>query len=927
MPNDTPIAVVGAAGIFPGADNLEAFWQNIAARHCAIGPVGSKRWGVPTEQIQAEDSRPDRIRSLKAGLIDTIPFDSEDFDLPADLMAALDPLHRLVLTTGRQAWKDCVNDTLDRRRTGIILASIALPTETASRLTRKILTYLMEAKLFRAASQVKPPDMDPLLALTSRVTSFPAALLASALELGGGSFTLDAACASSLLAVKLACDELRAGRSDAMLAGGAARTDVLYTQMGFTQLQALSPSGRCAPFDRSADGLVVGEGCGFVVLERLADALRHGDRIYGLIAAVGVSNDMRGNLLAPDSEGQLRAMGMAYRNTGWRPSDVDLVECHGAGTPLGDRVELASLSALWQDEEVVSGQCPIGSIKSMIGHLLTGAGMAGLIKVLLAMGNKTLPPSLHYHRSFDGSPLEDGPFRVQTDPAPWMRRARGRPRRAAVSAFGFGGINAHLLVEEWPARPTPLPKTAVADPPLASMVKTSSDAVIAIVGMDAHIGCLQGLPALQEALFKGQPHFRQASAARWKDGRSLVNRLLGGKTIPGNYLDDLEVAIGAFGIPPNELEDILPQHLLMLAVSAGALNDAAMPLRTERPRMGCIVGMEFDFEDTNFHLRWDMPRQAAHWQQQYRIQLTPPELQAWSESLMGHISPPLTHARTLGSLGGIIASRIARAFRFGGSSFVLSGEELAGLKALAVARQALQNHDVDAMLVGAVDLPGDLRRLAAYDRLRAYASQPAVKAFDHSAGGTLPGEGAVAVVLKRLEDALDAGDRIYALIEGIGAASHPGFSEEPTHRARAIETALERALDDARTHAGAIDLLEAHGSGHRLEDKADHDALHHVFKEGRIPAAVGSAKATLGHTGAAAGLVSLVKSALCLYHQMIPPLPGYTAPPQGCWDPKRFHLPPKALPWLRDRREGPRRACMQAMTTDGNAGAVVLAEA
>nr|MDJ0883220.1 beta-ketoacyl synthase N-terminal-like domain-containing protein [Desulfobacterales bacterium] len=928
MPPNHAIAIVGAAGVFPDADDLETFWQNIAARHCAIAPVPSSRWGVPADQIHSADLKVDKIRCLNAGLIDRIPYDPESFNLPTGLDAALDPLQRLVLTAGREALADCAGQGLNHERTGVVLASIALPTETASGLSRDVLTYLMETKLFPSSPPPSAPVIDTARALASRVTAFPAALLASALELGGGTYTLDAACASSLYAVKLACDELRAGRADAILIGGAARTDVLYTQMGFTQLQALSPTGRCTPFDSSADGLVVGEGCGFIVLKRLEDARQQGDRIHGLVAGVGLSNDMRGNLLAPDTEGQLRAMRMAYQQAGWRPSDVDLVECHGAGTPLGDRVELKSLAALWQDEKALPGQCPIGSIKSMTGHLLTGAGMAGLIKVLLAMRHETLPPSLGFERPLPESPLEGGPFRVQTETAPWKRRGEHQPRRAAVSAFGFGGINAHLLVEEYisPASAANAPPAASTAHPSPATITARSEPPVAIVGMAAHIGSLAGLGAFKQAVFNGKPSFRTAPAARWKDSASLVADLLGGKSIPGNFIAELEIALGAFGIPPNELEDILPQHLLMLTMAAGALDDAAMPPRADRARMGAVIGMEFDLEDTNFHLRWQMPSQIAHWQRKYRLKLTPAEARSWCQALQTGASPPLTHARTLGSLGGIIASRIARAFRFGGPSFVVSGEELSGLKALAVAKRALQNHEVDAMLVGAVDLPGDLRRLTVYDRLRAFSVQDAPNPFDAAADGTLPGEGAVALVLKRLEDALAEGNRIYGLVRGIGWASGPVAIETDPNLASPVEKALRRALEDGRTSPETVDLVETHGSAHPLEDRAEHEALASVMATRNKPFALGSAKATLGHTGAAAGLVSLVKSALCLYHRLIPPLPRFQSPPADTWQSEHFHLPIRPLPWLRDRKAKARASAVLALTTDGNAGAVILAE-
>ena len=277
----------------------------------------------------------------------------------------------------------------------------------------------------------------------------PAALVARVLRISGPAYTIDAACGSSLYSLKLAMDELRAGRADAMLCGGVSRPDPLYTQMGFSQLRALSARGKAAPLDHRADGLVVGEGAGMFVLKRLDDALAHGDHIYAVVAGIGLSNDIHGDLLAPSSEGQLRAMRMAYEQAGWGPGDVDLIECHAAGTPVGDAVEVESLKSLWGQSGWKSGQCAIGSVKSNIGHALTAAGAAGLLKVLLALKHETLPPTANFERSAPGFGLDESPFRVLTHAEHWPSADRDQPRRAAISGFGFGGINCHVLIEEW----------------------------------------------------------------------------------------------------------------------------------------------------------------------------------------------------------------------------------------------------------------------------------------------------------------------------------------------------------------------------------------------------------------------------------------------------------------------------------------------
>ncbi len=308
MKPNAPIAVVGMAGLFPGAANLEEFWQNIVNRFSAAVDVGEDRWSVDPDSMYHPGIQADKAYSKRCCLINNFRFDPAGINLEPRLVKSLDPLYHIVLHCGREAIGELAPSSLNRQRTGVALAAIALPTDTTASVTNDILGTAFRDNLFGAAdpgiSKIPNNVYTRNHYLANRVTSLPGSVLARALDLGGGTFTLDAACASSLYAVKLACDELNAHRADAMLAGGVSRPNCLFTQVGFSQLRALSPSGRCAPFDRTADGLVVGEGAGILVLKRLADAVADRDHIYGLIHGVGLSNDMRGNLLAPDSEGR-----------------------------------------------------------------------------------------------------------------------------------------------------------------------------------------------------------------------------------------------------------------------------------------------------------------------------------------------------------------------------------------------------------------------------------------------------------------------------------------------------------------------------------------------------------------------------------------------------------------------------------------------
>jgi PfaB family protein len=941
MSQKEPIAVIGMAGLFPGAANIENFWQNILKGTDACGEVHHERWRIAPDKMYDPEPRPDKAYSKRSSLITDFVFDPSGFAIDPTLLDALDPLYHVVLHVGKEAIKGIRETSINRRRTGVVLAAIALPTDATSEITTQILGSVFEKSLFsdltQTTSNTDLTSSSRAQYLSGRVTSLPGAILAKAFGLGGGTYTLDAACASSLYAVKLACDELYAHRADTMLAGGVSRPDCLFTQVGFSQLKALSPSGRCAPFDKDADGLVVGEGAGMLVLKRLADALRDQDPIFGLIHGVGLSNDMRGNLLAPDSEGQVRAMANAYKSCGWSPHDIDLIECHGAGTPLGDLTELQSLKKLWGESGWIKNQCAIGSVKAMIGHLLTAAAAAGMIKVLLALQHKTLPPSLNFNTPSRHSPLFNSPFRVQTQPDTWHRQKKDRPRRAAVSAFGFGGINAHLLLEEWDSnsksgwrktdnrkqrakhRNTNIEATDIEYP--ASSIQPREE--IAIIGMATNFGSLTSLREFQELIFNGETNLKPRPDYRWKGCDQAVDQVMDSHSLIGGYCEHVSIAAGEFHIPPKEIPDILPQQLLMLKVAAAAMKDAGFALRKERPQMGTAIGIDFDFEAANFHLRWHLSNVIDRWAEKLGWHPRKNEKQKWLESLQDACSPPLTANRTLGALGGIVASRVAREFRLGGPSFVVSCEEASGLKALSIGVRALQRNEADAYLVGAVDLCGDIRNVLLTHRVKAFSQSQSIRPFDHSADGTLPGEGATALVIKKLDLAVADDDRIYAVIKGVGSASGGGVDTNLPSK-EAYVRSLKRCFRDAEIAPSTISFMETHGSGHPAEDSLESLALHEFMENQSSPCAIGSLKAGIGHTGAAAALASVVKTGLCLYHEIIPPVINYTMPENPLWHQNKFHFPAHPQYWLRNREDGARNAVVGSMTTDGNCMHVIL---
>ncbi len=272
--------------------------------------------------------------------------------------------------------------------------------------------------------------------------------VANRFNLGGPNMAIDAACGSSLAALYAGVRELSDGTSDVAIVMGGDAVQTPYAYVAFSKTHALSPKGRCRPFDADADGIALAEGVGVAVLKRLADAERDGDRIYAVIKGVGASSDGRDKgLTAPRAEGQLRALHRAYAQARVNPANVALVEAHGTGTVVGDQTEARAIGQLIRDAGGDPQSCAIGSVKSMIGHSKCAAGLAGLIKTAFALHHKVLPPTL-VETPNPKANLDGGPLYLNTEARPWVHGA-DHPRTAGVSAFGFGGTNFHAVLEEY----------------------------------------------------------------------------------------------------------------------------------------------------------------------------------------------------------------------------------------------------------------------------------------------------------------------------------------------------------------------------------------------------------------------------------------------------------------------------------------------
>ncbi|WP_371655677.1 MULTISPECIES: SDR family NAD(P)-dependent oxidoreductase [unclassified Streptomyces] len=455
------IAVVGMACMFPQAPDLATYWANVVGGVDAVTEVPADRWD-PEIYHDATGERAGTTASRWGGFLPPIPFDPFAYGIPPASLGSIEPVQLLALEAARRALEDAGygDRPFDRSRTSVVFGAESGSDLSGATTLRTVLpAYLGE---------IPPAVEEQLPKLTE--DSFPGMLanviagrIANRLDLGGANYTVDAACASSLAALDVACKELASGTSELVLCGGADLHNGINDYLLFSSVRALSPTGRSRTFDASADGTVLGEGVACVALKRLADAERDGDRVYAVVKGIGSASDGRSlGLTAPRPEGQRAALERAYRAAGVSPARVGLVEAHGTGTVVGDRTELATLTAVFTESGAAPGGCALGSVKSQLGHTKCAAGLAGLIKAAMALHTGITPPTLHLQQPNAAWDPATSPFAFHAEARPWA--APVAERIAGVSAFGFGGTNFHAVLtahdtdappaqgyEEWPA--------------------------------------------------------------------------------------------------------------------------------------------------------------------------------------------------------------------------------------------------------------------------------------------------------------------------------------------------------------------------------------------------------------------------------------------------------------------------------------------
>ena len=517
----TQLAIIGIGCLFPQAEDRNAYWANIMDGVDAITEVPASHW--PVEDYYDQDQKsPDRTYGRRGGFISPVDFNPMEFNIPPNVMEAIDTSQLLGLVAAGQALKDAgygPERTFDKSRASVILGvtgTLELVIPLGARLGHPIWrSALKDAGVEDAVAQDVVERISDSY-VPWQENSFPGLLgnvvagrISKQFDLGGTNCVVDAACASSLSALHLASMELVSGKSDIVVTGGIDTFNDIFMYMCFSKTPALSPTGNAKPFDATADGTILGEGLGIVVLKRLSDAERDGDRIYAVIRGVGSSSDGKGDAIyAPSASGQIKALRNAYENSGVTPENIGLLEAHGTGTKVGDAVEVSALREVYGD--ALNPWCCLGSVKSQIGHAKAAAGAAGLIKAALALHHKVIPPTIKVETPQKEITTGPTPFYIAAEKRPWFPR-QGMPRRAGVSAFGFGGSNFHVVLEEY----QPVKQAADWDGNTQIFAFSGTDAAALASGLDrvpadASWSALRDLAAASRGVFDPQAPCRLA---------------------------------------------------------------------------------------------------------------------------------------------------------------------------------------------------------------------------------------------------------------------------------------------------------------------------------------------------------------------------------------------------------------------------------
>ncbi|MFK3779298.1 beta-ketoacyl synthase N-terminal-like domain-containing protein [Agrobacterium sp. NPDC089420] len=834
------IAITGLGCVFPGSDSPDRYWRNLVEGRDCTSPLSAAELGVdPALYHHPEPGTADHICYNRNGHVRDFRFDAVGYRLPAGDLAALDPLFHWTMHAARQALED---SGASPQRCGLIAGNIGMPTHSGKRLMSGFYHRILEPYLRQLLDRPDfsfPAywDASGLSGLNLMTGSHNATIAALALGLSGPTYAIDAACSSALYAIRVASAYLLDGSADMMLAGAVCHADHIYLDHGFNVLQAFPTDGRSVPFDRASQGLKAGEGAGIVALKRYEDALRDGDRIYGVIEAIGVSNDGGAkHMLLPDPHGQMLALQRAYAGLSPR---IDYLECHATGTPAGDQVELSTIERFFGETSIPL----LGANKANNGHSLTASGMASLLKVLLAMRHELIPATLDID-----NPVATPQGLVKRDHIVRENRrwARGEnPRRAGINAFGFGGVNGHMVLREHIAGNAAAAVSAAAAP-------AAGPAAVDIVGIAMALPGTDNVETFRDTIATGRHWLQPLPRTRWLglEKRADILALGGIKAAPaGGYIESFDFDCRHFKLPPKVIGNHLLAHAFLLPVAERAFLDAGYVLDGQRRNIAVIVARDVDHSCLRYQARNEIGWQLRDSLARSGIALSAEQLDGLQRIVKDSLFPEPFAEGITGGVGNIAASRVAAHLRLDGPAFALCAHESSAFKGLQLARYMLAENMVEAVILASSACDGGLENML---HANPHRSQPV-------------GEGCGVLMLEKAGSG--AAGRAYARLRGLeirhDTTPHATFQAS----AQTVAEAAEACLQKAGVTPQQISYLERYSLTDDAEARSEAEGLARIYG---VPVPSGSSKSHYGHLGAAAGMLSLIHTALVLHYGLSP---------------------------------------------------------
>ncbi|MBN2717226.1 MAG: polyketide synthase [Deltaproteobacteria bacterium] len=874
------IAIVGAGCIFPGAHNSADYWKNVKSGQTFFKEMPRRLWHFENYYSPNENDSYKTYTKVGA-FVEDFNFPFIDYRLPPKAMEGIGSPQLVAMEATKQALAEAGiaphSKILERGVTVVGCSGVDVFAHSTAwfgriKFWQRLWNRLSKEGVSRKDAETLLGQMgDQLKQMTHYWYPTTIAIgssgssisnrLAQVFGVHGFNTTVDAACSSSLVAIDVACQALMANDADVAIAGGADMGVNPAIYVGFSRVGGISRSGVSNPFDKSADGLVIGEGTGIFVLKRLEDALDSGDTIKGVIRGIGSTSDGAGQAIYnPSLEGRAQAFRKALATADIKPDDVQFIEAHATSTVVGDANEYDSISTVYGSRKA-SDPLFLGSVKHQIGHVKAAAGAAGLLKTLLAMEHETIPhlPAFTALTPLAKKPVEA--LHIPTTVRPW-RAVNGR-RFAAITTSGFGGINYHCIVE----------RAQSYERPVRGAVPSRK---LAIVAATARVAGADSVDEFWQNMIDDKDVFQVVDRKKqgWNEDLTIQPENEQVRTQRIGKIKPHKFNALKHRIFPKSVSQISPSQLLALDLADELLAESGID-RAEKKNFGVAIGgMHDDFYPTVSDALCADEYAAAILQSPITDLIGKALIEKHVKAVVLEVyadGPPSTEHSLPGWMTNITPGRIANKLNLVGPNYIVDSACSSGLASMLPAMYQLMFTDVDAVITGGVNIQSSEVFSSAVTQIGATAEYTA-RPYDESGKGFLIGEGGVLFLVKRLSDAVRDNDNIIAIAHGVSGSSEAKSKTMLAPTEEAIRVAMRRGVEVSGIPTEEIGVVDTHGSANLLSDVAEVSAIAEELRaqQGRAPVQVLATKSHIGHLYGGSGASSILSVILSLRHRVVP---------------------------------------------------------